>query len=200
MRDLTASNEPTFTVTASTAPVTEPTCTAAPTVDNVCVAPLFTTFLVPSPESPHADILEEEVYMSLPLGYNALTDASVMCKLKNALYELKKNGKLTSLIIYADDMIVTSDDLDEIDKLKGYLASEFDMKDLSGLKYFLGIELTRSEHGIFLSQRKYVLDLLKETSMLGCEPIGTPIEQNHGLEEYPDQVPTNKGRYQRLVR
>ncbi|KAI5354497.1 hypothetical protein L3X38_007392 [Prunus dulcis] len=35
--------------------------------------------------------------------------------------------------------------------------------------------------------------------MLGCEPIGTPIEQNHGLEEYPDQVPTNKGRYQRLV-
>ncbi|CAL8102029.1 unnamed protein product [Prunus armeniaca] len=88
-----------------------------------------------------------------------------------------------------DDMIVTSDDLEEIDKLKGYLVYEFDMKDRNGLKYFLGIEVTRSEHGIFLSQRKYVLDLLKEIGMLGCEPIGTPIEQNHGLEEYPDQVP-----------
>ncbi|XP_020424515.1 uncharacterized protein LOC109950358 [Prunus persica] len=59
-------------------------------------------------------------------------------------------------------MIVTGDDLDEIGKRKGYLASEFTMNDLEGLKYFLGIEVTRSEHGIFLSQRKYVLDLLKE--------------------------------------
>ncbi|WMV45233.1 hypothetical protein MTR67_038618 [Solanum verrucosum] len=35
--------------------------------------------------------------------------------------------------------------------------------------------------------------------MLGCQPIDTPIEQNHSLEELPDQVPTNKARYQRLV-
>ncbi|CAN6687870.1 unnamed protein product [Malus baccata var. baccata] len=68
-------------------------------------------------------------------------------------------GKLTALIIYVDDMIVTSDDKEEISSLKDYLATEFEMKDLGGLKYFLGIEVARSKPGIFLSQRKYVLDL-----------------------------------------
>ncbi|CAL2259014.1 unnamed protein product [Prunus armeniaca] len=57
------------------------------------------------------------------------------------LYFLKgRMLSLTALIIYVDDMIVTGDDLNEIGKLKGYLASKFNMKDLGGLKYFLGIE------------------------------------------------------------
>ncbi|CAL8178291.1 unnamed protein product [Prunus armeniaca] len=67
------------------------------------------------------------------------------------------------------------------------------------LKYFLGIEVARSKHDIFLSQRKYVLDLLAETGMLDCKPIDTPSEQNHKLGLYLDQVHTNKERYQRLV-
>ena len=113
---------------------------------------------------------------------------------------LKKVGdKITVLIIYVDDMIVTGNDLTEMSKLKDYLSSEFDMKDLGRLKYFLGIEVNRSKQGIFVSKRKYVLDLLGETGMLGCEPIKSPIEQNHGLEECPDQTPVNKERYQRLV-
>ena len=53
-------------------------------------------------------------------------------------------GKLTTLIIYVDDMIVTGDDKEEISKLEDYLATEFNMKDLGGLKYFLGIEVAQS--------------------------------------------------------
>ncbi|CAL9029200.1 unnamed protein product [Prunus brigantina] len=41
------------------------------------------------------------------------------------------------------------------------------MKDLGDPKYFLGIEVARSANGICLSQRKYVLDLLAETGLLG---------------------------------
>ncbi|CAL8996549.1 unnamed protein product [Prunus brigantina] len=84
-------------------------------------------------------------------------------------------------------------------KLQKYLSQEFKMKDLGDLKYFLGIEVTRSTNGIFLSQRKYVLDLLTETRMLGCKPANTPIEMNHKLCEDMDQEPTNKEQYQRLV-
>ncbi|KAK3007336.1 hypothetical protein RJ639_016752 [Escallonia herrerae] len=58
------------------------------------------------------------------------------------------------------------DDEQEITSLQEYLATEFEMKNLGGLKYFLGIEVSRSTQGIFLSQRKYVLDLLAETGML----------------------------------
>lgn len=73
------------------------------------------------------------------------------------------------------------------------------MKDLGSLKYFLGIEVSRSEEGIFLSQRKYAFDLLSETSMTACSLVSTPMEANLKLDIYPDQVPTNKERNQRLV-
>ncbi|KAL6269113.1 hypothetical protein ACE6H2_026024 [Prunus campanulata] len=96
-------------------------------------------------------------------------------------------------------MIVIGDDQAEMQNLQKYLASEFEMKSLGDLKYFLGIEVVRSRHGIFLPQRKYVLDLFAKTGMLDCKPIDTPSEQNHKLGLYPDQVPTDKERYQRLV-
>ena len=61
------------------------------------------------------------------------------------------------------------------------LSKEFEVKDLGQLRYFLGIEIARNPTGIVLSQRKYVLDLLSETGMLGCRPASTPIDPNHKL-------------------
>ena len=55
------------------------------------------------------------------------------------------------------------------------------MKDLGKWKYFLGIEVLRSKKGIFISQRKYILNLLAETSMLDYKSVETPIAVNHGL-------------------
>lgn len=117
----------------------------------------------------------------------------------HTLFLKRRQGKVTALIFYVDDMIITEDDVEEIARLQRRLASEFEMKSLGGLKYFLGIEVARSNKGIFLSQRKYVLDLLSEVGLLDCKPADTPIIQNHKLGEYPYQVPTNKERYQRLV-
>ena len=53
-----------------------------------------------------------------------------------------------------------------ISSLKFFLHDQFHTKDLGMLKYFLGVEVMRSKRGIFLSQRKYVLDLLCETGKL----------------------------------
>ncbi|KAJ0478882.1 putative RNA-directed DNA polymerase [Helianthus annuus] len=80
---------------------------------------------------------------------------------------LKRRGDLvTCLIIYVDDIIITGSDEEEIVLLRKNLFKEFEMKDLGGLKYFLGIEVLRSKEGIFISQRKYILDLLAETGMV----------------------------------
>ncbi|GFZ16819.1 hypothetical protein Acr_26g0000890 [Actinidia rufa] len=73
------------------------------------------------------------------------------------------------------------DDVDEILNLKSRLAKEFEIKDLGSLRYFLGMKAARSDRGIFISQRKYILDLLEETSILGCKPVNSPIEANHHL-------------------
>ncbi|PRQ17544.1 putative RNA-directed DNA polymerase [Rosa chinensis] len=117
----------------------------------------------------------------------------------HTLFLKHQQGNVTALIIYVDDMVITGNDTMEMDILQRQLASEFEMKDLGELKYFLGIEVARGREGIYLCQRKYILDLLTETGMLDCKPIDTPIEQNHCLAEYPDQVSTDRARYQRLV-
>ncbi|CAL8152273.1 unnamed protein product [Prunus armeniaca] len=97
------------------------------------------------------------------------------CNSDHTLFLKHRKGKVTALIICVDDMIITGNDKQEISQLQDYLATEFEMKDLGGLKYFLGIEVARSQQGIFLSQRKYVLHLLTDTGMLDCKPADTPI-------------------------
>ena len=58
---------------------------------------------------------------------------------------------VTTLLVYVDEITVTGDYVREIKELKKCLAQEFEIKDLSRLKYFLGIEVTHSKHGIFVS-------------------------------------------------
>ena len=59
--------------------------------------------------------------------------------------------------------------------------------------------MARTVDGIIVSQRKYVLDLLKETSLLGCKPTSTPMDPNVKLGHVQGNTPIDKGRYQRLV-
>jgi hypothetical protein len=56
------------------------------------------------------------------------------------------------------------------------------VKDVRQLRYFLGIEVACEAKEIVLSQRKYGLNLLKETSILGCKPAVTPIDQKTRLD------------------
>lgn len=57
----------------------------------------------------------------------------------------------------------------------------FKIKDLGPPKFFLGIEIARSSKGIFICQQKYVLDLLQDSSYLGCKAAKTPLEQHQTL-------------------
>nr|KYP53276.1 hypothetical protein KK1_024903 [Cajanus cajan] len=91
-------------------------------------------------------------------------------------------GEMIVSIVYVDDIVITRVDFNEINKLKDSLATEFEIKDLESLKYFLGMEVARSKKGIVVSQRKYILDLLKETVMMGCRPAETPIDPKKNME------------------
>ncbi|RDX79274.1 Copia protein, partial [Mucuna pruriens] len=76
-------------------------------------------------------------------------------------------------------MIVIGDDGIEKLTLKEKLTTQFEMKELGKLKYFLKIEVAYSKQGIFISQRKYVIDLLKEIENLGCKTSRVPIEEGN---------------------
>jgi Reverse transcriptase (RNA-dependent DNA polymerase) len=109
------------------------------------------------------------------------------------------NNKTTIVLVYVDDIIITGNDKEDIENIKNYLKNKFDIKDLGKLKYFLGIKITHSCKGLFLSQRKYVLDLLKEIGKLDVKPASTPMEPNKKLEIENDEPLKDIGQYQRLV-
>ena len=94
-------------------------------------------------------------------------------------YKHNKDGRITILIICVDDTILNGNDIYKMESLKPKLAIEFEIKNLSNLRCFLGIKVTRSKKGIFISQQKYVINLLKEIYMLGSKPKGVPINANH---------------------
>ncbi|XP_028088127.1 uncharacterized protein LOC114288733 [Camellia sinensis] len=131
--------------------------------------------------------LEKKVYMDVPLEFSSLAT------------EGKYGDKITVLIVYVDDIVATGNDEEKMSKIKAQLSREFEIKDLGPLRYFLGIEIARSNMGIFISQRKYILDLLEEVGMLGCSLADSSIEANHRLSS-SDGEHVDKGRYQRLVR
>lgn len=64
-----------------------------------------------------------------------------------------------------------------IEEFKSCMMEKFEMSNLGLLHYFLGLEVNQSEDGIFISQKKYAVDLLRKFNMLHCKPMPTPHER-----------------------
>ncbi|CAA7408973.1 unnamed protein product [Spirodela intermedia] len=108
-------------------------------------------------------------------------------------------GGVIVLLVYVDDIIITGNDEGEIKNLSNCLAQEFDVKTLGRLKYFLGIKVAHSSKGIFISQRKYITDLLTETGKSVCKPAKKPIDPNQKLCMTNEEISIDREMYQRLI-
>lgn len=101
------------------------------------------------------------------------------------------------ILVYVDDILIGDTHLHHIAATKQFLYSQFHMKDLGPLRYFLGIEVDQVPQGLFLSQKKYTLDLLHSYNMHGCKPLKLPMDpklQLHTGNPLPKAEP-----YQRLI-
>ena len=95
---------------------------------------------------------------------------------------LRHNDKGTILLLpYVDDMIIIGDNLNGIQELKDFLSQQFEMKDLGHLSYFLGLEITYSTDGLYITQAKYASELLSRTGLTDNKTVDTPIELNAHL-------------------
>lgn len=117
----------------------------------------------------------------------------------SSLFVKANGGKLAIVLVYVDDLIITGDDVEEIFRTKENLSVRFEMKELGQLKHLLGLEVDRTNEGIFLCQQKYAKDLLKKFGMLECKPISTPMEPNAKMCEHEGKDLKDATMYRQLV-
>ena len=73
------------------------------------------------------------------------------------------------------------------------------MKDLGPLNYFLGLEVSSSADGYYLTQAKYTSDLISRASITDSKIVDTPIEYNYRLNSHDGESPSNATLYGQLV-
>ncbi|KAL4355240.1 hypothetical protein GQ457_06G015480 [Hibiscus cannabinus] len=114
-------------------------------------------------------MLDEEVYMKLPLGYKTEVSGS--------------GDSMVALLVYVDDIILAGKDLKLLAEVQTFLQSNFKLKELGNLKSFLGFEIARNKTGISLSQRQYALQLLEDTGSLAKKPTELPVVSPHKISK-----------------
>jgi histone deacetylase 1/2 len=105
------------------------------------------------------------------------------------------------VLIYVDDIIVTSSSDHAIAALLKDLNAHFAIKDLGALHFFLGIEVHRSAHSLLLTQAKYAHDLLAKVGMLDCKPAPTPLSSSEPLSLHEGTLlgPEDSSQYRSIV-
>ncbi|GKV34555.1 hypothetical protein SLEP1_g42918 [Rubroshorea leprosula] len=116
----------------------------------------------------------------------------------SSLFILHTNQGTALLLLYVDDIVIISSSTRLLQQIIDHLSGEFALKDLGTLNYFLGIQVTTFDGGIFLSQGKYTNDLFSRTSMLEASTITTPL----AIKENPtsrDTKPVDAKEYKKIV-
>lgn len=76
---------------------------------------------------------------------------------------------------------------------------KFSIKDLGTLKYFLGIEVGKVPEGLVLSQRNFIVDILKDSGMLGSRSKSFPREQDLKVDKDESKPKVDANQYHRLI-
>lgn len=108
-------------------------------------------------------------------------------------------NSFVALLVYVDDIVIASTDLEIIQEVKGHLNTNFQIKDLGSLKYFLSLEVARQKKGIVVCQRKYALELLEDTSFINSRPVHSPTVPSHKLSKSEGEPLGDNTQYRKVV-
>ncbi|GJS44884.1 ribonuclease H-like domain-containing protein [Tanacetum coccineum] len=99
----------------------------------------------------------------------------------SSLFIYRQGSQVAYLLLYVDDIILTASSTSLLQQLIDSLHREFDMTDLGELNYSLGISAIRHSTCLFLSPRKYALQLLERAHMVNYNPSRTPVDTESKL-------------------
>jgi hypothetical protein len=115
------------------------------------------------------------------------------------VYTKKVGSHLIILVLYVDDLILTSSDSKLLNHVKTSLKKKFEMTDLGFLHYFLGLQVLQTNEGIFLSRSKYACDLLCRFHMDDCKPTPSPFQSGVKLSATCTSPKVDATLYRQLV-
>ena len=104
------------------------------------------------------------------------------------------------LLVYVDDILLTGSNSAVFHRLITLLQSEFKLRDLGSVHFFLGIEIKSTAMGILLSQHKYAMDIIQHAGMTSCKPVDTPFSASSKLGLVPGTLYSDPIWYRQIVR
>eukprot|EP00253_Pinus_taeda_P033453 PITA_33453 len=130
--------------------------------------------------------LEEEVYIEQPDGFILGNDPNLVCRLKKALYSLKQAPRACNEEAMSQNFALV-------------MQKEFEMSLLGELTYFLGLQIQQNKDGIFLSQTKYLKQILKKYAMEDSKPVCTPMVTGCILNTNDESTAVHQPTYRSMV-
>ncbi|GAA0154609.1 hypothetical protein LIER_12542 [Lithospermum erythrorhizon] len=98
-----------------------------------------------------------------------------------------------------DDILLAISSLEDIEEVKAYLPNKFTIKNIGEAKYFLGIQIARSEAGMYLTQTKYITDIIKDSKLQHCTAVATPLQVDWQAYDPNSPLMEDPSQYRRLV-
>ncbi|KAK8921731.1 hypothetical protein KSP39_PZI020888 [Platanthera zijinensis] len=126
------------------------------------------------------------------LGYKQSTS-------DHSLFIKTEGSAFTTILVYVDDIVLAGNCTSEFLSVKKYLHKQFQIKDLGPLRFFLGLEISRSKDGIIINQRKYALELLSDCGFLASKPASTPMDPSLKLRADQGSPFPDPSSFRRLI-
>jgi hypothetical protein len=116
-----------------------------------------------------------------------------------SLFTKSRGSSFMALLVYVDDIVLANNYSHAIIDLIAFLNSQFKLKDLGHLKFFLGLEIAKTADGISLCQRKCALNIFSDASQLAAKPSKFPMDSNAKFSTQEGDLLDDPKSYQRLI-
>ena len=113
--------------------------------------------------------INDLLILSPPLAFTRSTS-------DHSLFFYRKHHEMAYILLYVDNIILTTSSDTLRHSIMSLLAYEFAMKDLGPLSYFFGVAVTRHDVGLFLYQKTYAKEIIERAEMASCKPAPAPID------------------------
>jgi hypothetical protein len=117
----------------------------------------------------------------------------------NNLYSKEENDNLVIVEIYVHDIIFGSDDENLSKQFVECMQNEFEMSMFGKMKFFLGLKINQSDKGIFISQTKYIYEMIKKFQIHDSKPVGTPMVTGCKLSKFDDSEEVEQTMYRSMI-